>query len=174
MIMKDKGLPKASIHSSESAKTLADLVDRFQESGRYAFVREEALRELNIHAENLKKAAKRLAAKGRIAVPRRGVTSLSIKPCFVMSHNQQSGPLPSPLGGLGSRLDTPSNAAGVGIMSALRSGPRARRAPTWRTKSITQSHFLKILAQFLLNRVKLRVTRRFENVAVLFFIRFWA
>jgi predicted transcriptional regulator of viral defense system len=72
MIMKAKDLPKASIHSSESAKNLAELVDRFQESGRYTFVREEALRELNINAENLKRAAKRLTERGRIAVPRRG------------------------------------------------------------------------------------------------------
>jgi predicted transcriptional regulator of viral defense system len=70
--MKDKEQPKASIHSSESAKTLAELVDYFQETGRYTFVREEALRGLNINTENLKKAAKRLTAKGRIAVPRRG------------------------------------------------------------------------------------------------------
>jgi len=70
--MKAKGLPKASIHSSKSAKTLAELVDRFQESGRYAFAREEALRELNINAENLKRAVKRLTERGRIAVPRRG------------------------------------------------------------------------------------------------------
>ena len=72
MIMKAKGLLKASIHSSNSAKTLAELVDRFQESGRYTFVREEALRELNINAENLKRAVKRLTERGRIAVPRRG------------------------------------------------------------------------------------------------------
>jgi predicted transcriptional regulator of viral defense system len=70
--MKTKDLSKASIHSSESAKTLAELVDHFQESGRYTFVREEALRELNMNPENLKKAARRLAERGRIAVPRRG------------------------------------------------------------------------------------------------------
>jgi predicted transcriptional regulator of viral defense system len=63
---------KSLAYSRDSVKTLAELVDRFQESGRYTFVREEALRELNINAENLKKAAKRLTAKGRIAVPRRG------------------------------------------------------------------------------------------------------
>ena len=53
MTMKGKGLWKDSAHSSDSANTLAELVDRFQESGRYTFVREEALRELNINAENL-------------------------------------------------------------------------------------------------------------------------
>jgi predicted transcriptional regulator of viral defense system len=72
MIKKSKGLSKDSAHSSDSANTLAELVDRFQESGRYTFVREEALRELNTNAENLKRAAKRLAARGRIAMPRRG------------------------------------------------------------------------------------------------------
>jgi hypothetical protein len=60
--MKAKDLPKASIHSSESSKTLTELVYRLQGSGRYTFVREEALRELNINAENLKRAAKRLAS----------------------------------------------------------------------------------------------------------------
>lgn len=72
MTMKDKGLSKDYAHSSDPANTLAELVDRFQESGRYTFVREEALRELNINAENLKRAAKRLTARGRIAMPRRG------------------------------------------------------------------------------------------------------
>jgi predicted transcriptional regulator of viral defense system len=72
MTMKSDGLSKDSAHSSDAANTLAELVDRFQESGRYTFVREEALRELNINAENLKRAAKRLTARGRIAMPRRG------------------------------------------------------------------------------------------------------
>src|SRR6266496_3549594 len=43
-------------------KSLSDLVDAFQATGRYVLRREEAL----------KKAARRLAAKGRIAIPRRG------------------------------------------------------------------------------------------------------
>jgi hypothetical protein len=46
--------------------------DRLQESGRYTFVREEALRELNLNAASLKKAGMRLAAKARVAVPSRG------------------------------------------------------------------------------------------------------
>jgi predicted transcriptional regulator of viral defense system len=70
--MKEKGAPKNSAYSSDSIKTLSELVDGFQESGRYTFVREEALRELNMNPENLKRAAKRLVERGRIAVPRRG------------------------------------------------------------------------------------------------------
>jgi predicted transcriptional regulator of viral defense system len=72
MTMKEKGAPKNSAYSSDSIKTLSELVDGFQESGRYTFVREEALRELNMNPENLKRAAKRLVERGRIAVPRRG------------------------------------------------------------------------------------------------------
>jgi len=62
----------ASGHSNASAKTLGELVDQFQASGRYTLVREEALCALHANALSLKKAAMRLAAKGRIAVPRRG------------------------------------------------------------------------------------------------------
>jgi predicted transcriptional regulator of viral defense system len=72
MIKKDKNPPKPLIRSIDSAKTLAELVDRFQESGRYTFSREEALKKLGLSAESLKKAISRLAAKDRIAVPRRG------------------------------------------------------------------------------------------------------
>jgi predicted transcriptional regulator of viral defense system len=72
MIKKDKNPPKPLIRSIDSAKTLSELVDRFQESGRYTFSREEALKKLGLNAESLKKAVSRLAAKDRIAVPRRG------------------------------------------------------------------------------------------------------
>jgi predicted transcriptional regulator of viral defense system len=72
MIKKDKNPPKPLIRSIDSAKTLAELVDRFQESGRYTFSREEALKKLSLNTESLKKAISRLAAKDRIAVPRRG------------------------------------------------------------------------------------------------------
>ena len=72
MIKKGMRLPKALVHSIDSVKTLAELVDRLQEYGRYAFAREEALKNFNFNAGSLKKAAMRLAAKGRIAVPRRG------------------------------------------------------------------------------------------------------
>jgi predicted transcriptional regulator of viral defense system len=63
---------KISVRSPKSAKSLSEFVDRLQESGRYTFVREEALRELHLNAASLKKAVMRLAAKARIVVPRRG------------------------------------------------------------------------------------------------------
>ncbi len=63
---------KISVRSPQSARSLSEFVDRLQESGRYTFVREEALRELHLNAASLKKAVMRLAAKARIAVPRRG------------------------------------------------------------------------------------------------------
>lgn len=53
-------------------KSLSDLVDAFQATGRYVLRREEALSALGVSEEALKKAARRLAAKGRIAIPRRG------------------------------------------------------------------------------------------------------
>ena len=51
---------------------LADLVDSFQASGRYVLTREEALKALRVSDEALKKAVRRLVAKRRLAVPRRG------------------------------------------------------------------------------------------------------
>jgi hypothetical protein len=51
---------------------LAELIDGYQASGRYTLTREEALERLGISEEALKKAAQRLVAKRRLAVPRRG------------------------------------------------------------------------------------------------------
>jgi predicted transcriptional regulator of viral defense system len=51
---------------------LAALVDSFQASGRYVLTREEALEALRVSDEALKKAVRRLVAKRRLAVPRRG------------------------------------------------------------------------------------------------------
>jgi predicted transcriptional regulator of viral defense system len=62
----------ASENSIVSAKTLSELVDQLQASGRYTFVRDEALRALHSNALSIKKAVMRLSVKGRIAVPRRG------------------------------------------------------------------------------------------------------
>jgi predicted transcriptional regulator of viral defense system len=47
-------------------------VDQLQESGRYTFVREEALKELKMSPVALKLAARRLARQGRLTSPRRG------------------------------------------------------------------------------------------------------
>jgi predicted transcriptional regulator of viral defense system len=48
------------------------LVDSYQASGRYVLLRAQALKALGISDEALKKAAQRLVAKRRLAVPRRG------------------------------------------------------------------------------------------------------
>jgi len=53
-------------------KSLSDLFDAFQATGRYVFRREEALSALVVSEEALKKPARRLAAKGRIAIPLQG------------------------------------------------------------------------------------------------------
>jgi predicted transcriptional regulator of viral defense system len=47
-------------------------VDRLQQSGRYTFVRDEALKELKMSPVALKLAARRLSLQGRLISPRRG------------------------------------------------------------------------------------------------------
>jgi predicted transcriptional regulator of viral defense system len=51
---------------------LSEFVDQLQSSGRYSFTREEAISALGVSHIALQAAARRLAAKGRIAAPRRG------------------------------------------------------------------------------------------------------
>lgn len=53
-------------------RSLADLVDSHQASGRYVLTREQALAALGVSGEALKKAVRRLVDKRRLAVPRRG------------------------------------------------------------------------------------------------------
>lgn len=53
-------------------ESLSELVDAYQANGRYVLRREEAVSALGVSDEALKKAARRLEAKGRIAIPRRG------------------------------------------------------------------------------------------------------
>ena len=57
---------------SVRARTLSELVDTYQSTGRYVLTREQALTALGVSDEALKKAAQRLVTKRRIAVPRRG------------------------------------------------------------------------------------------------------
>lgn len=64
--------PFARVRPQAGPRNLPDLVDSYQASGRYTFTREEALRALGVSDEALKKAVQRLAAKRRLAVPRRG------------------------------------------------------------------------------------------------------
>jgi predicted transcriptional regulator of viral defense system len=52
--------------------SLGELVDALQAEGRYTFGRAEATAALKVSSQVLKKAAMRLAAKNRIAVPTRG------------------------------------------------------------------------------------------------------
>ncbi|MBX7114289.1 MAG: type IV toxin-antitoxin system AbiEi family antitoxin [Myxococcaceae bacterium] len=53
-------------------ETLSELVDSYQATGRYVLTRDEALEELGISDEALKKAVQRLVVKRRLSVPRRG------------------------------------------------------------------------------------------------------
>ena len=53
-------------------RSLRELVDSYQESGRYVMTREQAGQALGVTSEALKKAVQRLVAKRRLAVPRRG------------------------------------------------------------------------------------------------------
>lgn len=57
---------------SRRAESLTTLVDAYQASGRYVLRREDALTALGVSEEALKKAVRRLTAKRRLAVPRRG------------------------------------------------------------------------------------------------------
>lgn len=59
-------------NSRLSAKSIAEYVDILQAEGRYTFRRDEASQALRINGSALKKAAARLAAKGRILAVRRG------------------------------------------------------------------------------------------------------
>ncbi len=62
----------ATVPRPTSVRTLKELVDWLQASGRYTFPRTEAMSALKSSGPNLKRAAMRLAAKNRLAVPRRG------------------------------------------------------------------------------------------------------
>lgn len=53
-------------------KNLSDFVDRLQSSGRYSFDREEAISVLGVSRVAFQATVRRLAAKSRIATPRRG------------------------------------------------------------------------------------------------------
>lgn len=52
--------------------SLESFVEGLQASGRYTFQWEEALKALQVSPQALRKAARRLAAKGRLVMPRRG------------------------------------------------------------------------------------------------------
>jgi predicted transcriptional regulator of viral defense system len=56
----------------KNARSLADLVNSRQSSGRYTFRREDALDELGVSEVALRNAARRLIEKRRLAMPRRG------------------------------------------------------------------------------------------------------
>lgn len=60
------------MHSEIQARSLADLVDALQAGGRYVLRQDEALATLGVSSEALRKAAQRLAKKGRLAIPRQG------------------------------------------------------------------------------------------------------
>lgn len=56
----------------QNPTSLTELIDLYQSSGKYTFLRDEAIAILEISKEALKKSVKRMIAKGRLAVPRRG------------------------------------------------------------------------------------------------------
>lgn len=62
------------LHSEQQSarRGLADYVDALQSSGRYTFTRDEVVAALGVSDDALRKAVARLAAKKRLAVPRRG------------------------------------------------------------------------------------------------------
>jgi len=60
------------IHKQSHPASLSALVDFYQSTGKYTFLREEAVAVLGLSAAAMKKAAARLVAKQRIVAPRRG------------------------------------------------------------------------------------------------------
>lgn len=60
------------VGDSTRYRSLAEMVEALQAAGRYTFNRAEATRALQVSTPTLKKAAMRLSAKKRIAVPTRG------------------------------------------------------------------------------------------------------
>jgi len=71
-------------------KSLSSLVDSHQAFGRYVFSREEARAALGVSDEALKKAVRRLVAKRRLAVPRRGFYVI-----VPVEYREAGGPPPS-------------------------------------------------------------------------------
>ncbi len=57
---------------SKGPKSLSEYVDRLQQAGRYAFTREDTIRDLTLSPVAIKRAADRLIAQGRVVNPRRG------------------------------------------------------------------------------------------------------
>ena len=69
-----RDIQRAVMHTEprSTPETLSELVDSYQATGRYVLTRDEALEELGISDEALKKAVQRLVVKRRLSVPRRG------------------------------------------------------------------------------------------------------
>ncbi|MBY0471529.1 type IV toxin-antitoxin system AbiEi family antitoxin [bacterium] len=61
-----------NIKKQNKPTSLAQLVDSYQSSGKYTFLRDEAITALGLSKQAIKKAVERLVAKQRLAVPRRG------------------------------------------------------------------------------------------------------
>lgn len=58
--------------SSVRPRDLSDYVDHLQSSGRYTFLKQEAIAALGVSEIAFQSSVRRLAAKGRIVIPRRG------------------------------------------------------------------------------------------------------
>ena len=70
--MRSQGEPTLHADLQDSGQSLSALVDSYQAGGRYVITREQARQALGVSHEALKKAVRRLVAKRRLAVPRRG------------------------------------------------------------------------------------------------------
>lgn len=72
IIEKGRKVSRFAYQQQIKGDKVSDLVDSHQARGQYLLTREEALRALGVSDEALKKAVRRLVAKRRLAVPRRG------------------------------------------------------------------------------------------------------
>lgn len=57
----------------QAPRTLPEYIDRLQQSGRYTFRRQDAIRDLPLSPLAVKRAAERLLVQGRLVAPRRGL-----------------------------------------------------------------------------------------------------
>lgn len=106
----------------EGPRNLSDFVDCLQSSGRYSFRREEPITVLGVSEIAFQAAVRRLAAKGRIATPRRGFSVI-----VPVEYRQAGGPPPSWF--IGDLMKFHGHAYYVGLLSAAALHGAAHQQP---------------------------------------------
>ena len=107
---------------NRSSLYLRRYVDRLQQSGRYTFVRDEALKELKISPVALKLAAWRLSRQGRLVSPRRGFF-------VIVPLEYKSAGAPPPSWFIDQLMEFESESYYVGLLSAAALHGAAHQQP---------------------------------------------